>query len=153
VTSPNPATGLSLGDQALGDRAPAGLRTPRTDAYLRWRFSGHPTARYVRVDAGDSTAVLRPNIRNRLRELVVSDVFGPRPEAAIGAAWRAGRSHYLAGWFSAGSPERRAAVRRGMVPVPRLRTLTLVARPLRALPVPVGSLAAWDLASSDLELL
>jgi hypothetical protein len=40
-----------------------------------------------------------------------------------------------------------------MMPVPGVRSLTLVARPLRELPIDVLSLANWDLALSDLELL
>jgi hypothetical protein len=40
-----------------------------------------------------------------------------------------------------------------MVPVPGVTSLTLVARPLRDLPVDVTSLEGWDLAMSDLELL
>ena len=137
----------------VADRMPRGLRTSRTPAYLDWRFSAHPTARYFRIDAAESTAVVRPNVRNGRRELVLSDVFGSHPAKAIGAARRRNRAAYLAGWFSAGSPERRAAVRRLMLPIPRIKTLTLVAKPLRALSVDVGSLDAWDLASSDLELL
>ena len=59
----------------------------------------------------------------------------------------------VAGWFSTGSPERRAALRAGLVPVPRVRSLQLIARPLRNLPVDVFDPANWDLAMSDLELL
>lgn len=142
-----------IGALAIEDRPARGLRTPRTAAYLRWRFTEHPTARYARVDAKGSTAILRPNVRNGRRELVISDVFGPHPASAIGAALAAGRSTYVGGWFSGGSPERAAAARRGMLPIPRLTTLTLVANPLRTLPTDVGSLGSWDFASSDLELL
>lgn len=148
LADPTPATGL-----VVDDRPARGLRTPRTPAYMQWRFEAHPNAGYFRIDRKGSTAVVRPNVRSGRRELVLSDVFGPRPGSAIGATLARSRAAYLAGWFAAGSPERKAAVRRGLVPVPRMKTLTLVARPLRALPVDVGSLAAWDFASSDLELL
>ncbi len=84
---------------------------------------------------------------------MLSDVFGPRPAQAVSAVLRRNRAVYVAGWFSAGSPERKAATRRGMLAVPKVTTLTLVARPLRPLPLEVGTLAVWDLASSDLELL
>jgi hypothetical protein len=40
-----------------------------------------------------------------------------------------------------------------MIPVPGRRSLTLVANPLRELPIDVFELANWDLALSDLELL
>ena len=148
LTDPVPADSVSV-----ADRAPLGLRTPRSDAYLRWRFSSHPTARYFRVDAGDSVAVVRPNVRKGRRELVLADVFGPRPSRAIRRAGRQSRSAYLAAWFSPHTPERRAAVRSGLVPVPGVTALTLMAWPLRDLEVDVASMTSWDLAISDLELL
>lgn len=148
LVDPQPALPL-----AVADRTPRGLRTPRTDAYLRWRFGSHPSARYFRVDSGDATAVVRPNVRRERRELVVADVFGPRPAAAIRAAARRSRAGYVAAWFSPGSPERVAAVRSGLVPVPGVTALTLMAKPLRDLEVDVTSMASWDLAISDLELL
>lgn len=148
VVNPTPATGLTV-----TDRPAQGLRTPRTPDYLAWRFGAHPTARYYRVDRDASTAVVRPNVRSGRRELVLSDVFGPDPAKAVGAVHRHNRAAYVAGWFASGSPERRAALRRGLVPIPRVKTLKLVARPLTPLPMDVTSLATWDFASSDLELL
>lgn len=148
IEEPAPAWPLSI-----LDRRPLGLRTPRTDAYLRWRFASHPTARYFRVGKDDSVAVVRPNIRNRRRELIVADVFGSRPAAALRRTARRSRSGYLAAWFSAGSPERRAALRSGLLLVPGLTPLTLMARALRDLDVDVFAMGAWDLAISDLELL
>jgi GNAT superfamily N-acetyltransferase len=138
---------------AVADRPAAGLRTPRTPEYLAWRFSGHPTAGYLAVESGASTAVVRPNVRGRWKELVLSDVFGPRPAAAIRATVLHNRAAYLATWFSEGSPERAAALRSGVLPFPGVRTLTLVANPLRPIDARTTSLAGWDLASSDLELL
>ena len=148
LTEPKPALPL-----AVADRAPRGLRTPRTEAYLKWRFGSHPSARYFRVDSGDSTAVVRPNMRKERRELVIADVFGPRPASAIRASTRRSRAGYLAAWFSPGSPERAAAVRSGLVPIPGITALTLMAKPLRELDDDVESMASWDLAISDFELL
>ncbi len=142
-----------VADLRITDRPPRGLRTPRTADYLRWRFAQHPTARYAGIASGDSIAVVRPNIRNGRRELVLSDVFGPRPARAVSAVLRRNRAAYVAGWFSKGSPERKAATRRGMLAIPTVTTLTLVAKPLRPLPLNVSTLDDWDLASSDLELL
>lgn len=138
---------------AIDDRPARGLRTPRTPAYLAWRFSRHPTAHYLAIEPGTSMAIVRPNVRGRWRELVLSDVYGPDPVVAIRAAVRRNRAAYLAGWFSEGAPERKAAIMSGVLPVPRVRTLTLVAHPLRAIDARVNSLDGWDLASSDLELL
>jgi GNAT superfamily N-acetyltransferase len=136
----------------VDDRPARGLRTPRTAAYLRWRF-GHPTARYARIDASGSTVVVRPNLRNGRVELVVADVFGPHATAAIRTAARSAQAGYLAGWFAAGSPERKAAMSAGMIPLPGVKTLRLVAHPFRPLPIDVTNLSSWDFATSDLELL
>jgi GNAT superfamily N-acetyltransferase len=148
IDEPNPASGL-----AIRDRRPVGLRTPRSAAYLRWRFGSHPTATYFRVDRDDSTAVVRPNHRNGRRELVLADVFGSRPRTAIRNAAHKSRADYMAGWFSPGSPERGAAMRAGLLPVPGVRPMTLMARPLSELDVDVLDMSSWDLAVSDLELL
>ena len=143
-----------LGDlPPVTDRQPRGLRTPRTDRYLRWRFTAHPTARYAAVAAAEGTAVVRPNLRGGRRELVLSELIGPGLAAAARATGRRSRADYLVGWFSKGSPERSAALAAGLIPIPRVAALTLVARPLRTLPMDVASPASWDLALSDLELL
>jgi GNAT superfamily N-acetyltransferase len=148
IDHPVPASDLDI-----LDREPVGLRTPRTDGYLRWRFASHPTARYFRVDQGDSIAVVRPNHRNGRRELILADVFGSRPGSVIRNTARRSRADYLATWFSPGAPERRAALTSGLMPVPGLRPLTLMARPLHDLDVDVLDSTSWDLAVSDLELL
>lgn len=157
VMLPDPNEVLPAMPTAAGpyppDRAPRGLRTHRSTEYREWRFGAHPTAHYRRVDIDGSTAVIRVNRRNGRDELVVSDVAGPNPRRAIVATARVSRGAYLAAWFSSGSPERKAAIRAGLVPVPRVRALTLVARPLRRLPLDVASPASWDLAMGDLELL
>lgn len=143
-----PATGLGG-----ADRAPRGLRTVRSAAYREWRFEQHPTATYRRVDAAGSTAVLRANRRNGRDELIVSELIGAAGHRPIAAAAKRSRASYLVAWFSPGSPERRRAIRAGMIPVPRVTALNLVARPLSPLAVDVFDIASWDLALSDLELL
>ncbi len=148
LTDPRPSSTTS----SL-DRLPTGLRTPRSAEYRAWRFQQHPTARYFEVSAGDSVATVRPNVRDGRRELVVSEISGPRPAAALRRAASDSRAAYLAGWWSKGTPERRAAVAAGMLPVPGRVALTLVCRPLRTLPGSVDALSSWDLALSDLELL
>jgi GNAT superfamily N-acetyltransferase len=138
----------------VADRPPRGLRTPRIPAYLNWRFARHPTAGYRVMEVGDGITVLRPNLRRSRRELALSDAFGEEAGRAIRLAARATDAAYLAGWFSPGSPERRHALSAGMIPLPLVRSLTLVARPLRAdLAWIMEGLDRWDLASSDLELL
>jgi hypothetical protein len=44
-------------------------------------------------------------------------------------------------------------MRAGLMPVPGVRPLTLMARPLGELDVDVLDMSSWDLAVSDLELL
>ena len=135
------------------DRPALGLRTVRSEAYRRWRFEQHPTATYLRVDEAGSTAVLRTNRRNGRDELIVSELIGAAGHRAITAAAKRSHAAYLVAWFSPRSPERRQAVRAGMIPVPRVTALNLVARPLSPIDVDVFDIANWDLALSDLELL
>ncbi len=137
------------------DRPPGGLRTIRSEAYRRWRFEQHPTASYLRVDADRSTAVLRVNRRKGRDELVVSELIGAGGRRAVSKAAQMSRAGYLVSWFSAGSPERREAIRAGLIPVPRMVALNMVARPLRELGAgfDVFDPNRWDLSLSDLELL
>jgi len=140
-------------DAAPTDRSPLGLRTPRTPQYFDWRFSQHPTAKYLRLDQAGQTAFLRPNVRSGRKEVVVSDVIGDQPAPVVRRAAKVSRATYLAAWFSPASAERSAAIRGGLIPVPGVRALTLMARPLRDLPVDVLDLSNWDISLGDLELL
>ncbi len=155
--APDPDEFFKSGTDSAGapvtDRLALGLRTPRTASYMQWRFSGHPTAKYRSINRNGQTAILRANHRSGRREVVVSELFGDRPSGAVRSAARLSRAAYLAGWFSRGTPERNAALRGGMVPVPGVSALTLVANPLRDLPVDVLSLSEWDICLGDLELL
>ena len=148
IEQPKPVTDLDP-----PQRAALGLRTPRRPEYLDWRFRRHPTARYLMVGDGDNQAILRPSIRNGRRELVISDLFGPNPGRAVALATRRSRSDYLVASFRSGTPERRAVLRSGLVPVPWTQALNLYAHPLTDLPLEVTALESWDLALSDLELL
>lgn len=135
------------------DRPPRGLRTPRTVEYQRWRFGSHPTVPYGSVPDGDGAAVLRVGVRRGRTELVLSDLLGGAGRSAVSRASAINRGSYLAGFFSKGSPERSAAMRGGMLPVPGLKTLQLVALPLTELDTDPFDLRSWDIATSDLELL
>ena len=140
-------------DPAVTNRPALGLRTPRTHRYLQWRFR-HPFAGYLVTGSEQGLVVLRPNRRRKRRELVVSDMFGPLAGRALRRVAGAADCDYLVGWFGRRTPERKQAQLAGMVPVPGLTSLTLIARPLRQdLSWTVSSLDRWDLAFSDLELL
>ena len=134
------------------DRPPHGLRTPRTAAYLAWRYRGHPTARYVVASDRQSAIVARLNLRNGRRELVVSDLLGPAPGPVLRRVLASHRGEYAVGWFAPGTPERAIATRSGMIPVPGLTSLTLFARPLTD-GDEVFDLDRWDLSLGDVELL
>jgi GNAT superfamily N-acetyltransferase len=135
------------------DRPPHGLRTPRTIAYQSWRFGSHPTVPYGSVAEGEGAAVVRVGVRRGRTELVLSDLLGGAGRRAVSSAGSLNRGSYLAGFFSKNSPERSAAVRGGMLPVPGLKTLQLVALPLTELDTDPFDLRSWDIATSDLELL
>jgi hypothetical protein len=69
-------------------------------------------------------------------------------------AARHAEADYLVAWFGPGSPERRQAYAAGLIPVPGVTALNLIARPLRpGLAQSAGDIKNWDLALSDLELL
>ncbi len=134
------------------DRAPLGLRTPRSADYHTWRFTQHPTARYVQIDGRGGAAVARLAYRGTRRELLISDVYGESMHQTIRQCRRAAKTNYIGAFFTKGSPERFAAYRAGLLPVPRAK-LTLMVRPLRTLGVDVTDFNRWDLSLSDLELL
>jgi hypothetical protein len=97
--------------------------------------------------------IVRPNNRSGRWELVVSDALGVDPSRALRRAVGATKAAYAIASFPIGSPARRAARRAGMVTVPRVAAMTLVARPLEGLDVDVMDADRWRLALGDLELL
>ena len=140
-------------EHSADDAAGTGLRTPRSNQYLRWRFAGHPTARYGAVVGSSGTAVLRANLRNGRSELVISDTLGPNPTEAVQSTIRASKADYDVAAFPLGSPGRQAARRAGMLAVPGVAALRLVARPIEPLEIDVLNPKSWRLALSDVELL
>lgn len=130
------------------------LRTIHSDEYFRWRFVTHPTASYGCFDwASDAALVGRASQRNGRSELVVSDLLGALDPVVFRHASRGVRARYMAGWFAPGTPRRAISIRGGLIPVPRLKTLQLMVRPLDDLPVDVLRLDSWDIGTSDMELL
>lgn len=132
------------------ERPPQGWRTPRTPEFLRWRFGLHPTAHYLLHESEEGIGIARANLRRGRKVLVVSELGGN--ERPVGALRRAARPDTTVAWFSAASPERRLAIRAGLMPIPGKRALTLMARPLRRLDQDL-SWSRWDFSFGDLELL
>ena len=138
----------------VADRAPLGLRTPRTPEYLSWRFSQHPTAQYGWLgDPSGGGLIVRASERNGRVETVIADLLGGAGPSVVRRLARSSRARYLATWFARHTPERRAVLRAGMIPVPALKTLRLVVLPLTDLDIDVLDIGSWDFALSDLELL
>jgi hypothetical protein len=99
-------------------------------------------------------AMLRPNLRKGRRELVISDLYGPDPDAALSMVRALShRADYLIASFPDGSPEREAVLRSGLYRVPWLSALDLHTFPLGDLPVDPADLGNWDISLGDLELL
>lgn len=153
---------MALIDSHEHARPVAGLRTPRSAAYLDWRYGAHPHANYCMVldgpaNAPTGLAVVRANRRLGADELVLVELWAQdartdymvevlRKVLAIG-----GFDHVIT-HFKVGSVEH-AALRRTMffkVPQQKLR---LFVRALgRSLPTDVFSFDGWDLSLGDLEL-
>jgi len=57
----DPVTDVQV--HAMNDRTPRGLRTPRTERYLAWRFTEHPTARYVQEARVPRESSRAPDLR------------------------------------------------------------------------------------------
>jgi GNAT superfamily N-acetyltransferase len=132
---------------------PIGLRTPRTAEYLRWRYTAHPTARYAVGGDSEGSVIARLHTRRGRREAVVSDMAGPNAARALRSLAKSLPCDYLVGSFGRGSPERRQAMLGGMIGIPGLTALTLVARPIGMAASEVPPLKGWDLSMGDLELL
>lgn len=149
ITSPLPEVVRHLDGGATHD----GLHTRQSPEYFLWRFAEHPSARYGAVVGQVGMAIVRANLRNGRSELVISDALGIDPTEAIGSAARTSRASYDVAAFPKGSMKRRAAYRAGMLPLPGIAALDLVAKPLGDLVVDVLDPRVWQLSLSDLELL
>jgi len=120
--------------------APAGWTTPRTAAYLRWRYGFEPL-NYRTVEVRDGLAVFRVRRRGPSREVALCEWLAPRPDRrALGRLLRA------AGDYLVGSD---LGLAHGVVPVPRLGPV-VTWRPLARPEVP--GLADLSLRLGDLEL-
>lgn len=143
-------------------RSQSGLRTPRDLDYLTWRYARHPQVPYFACVLNDdnglaAVALVRPNWRFGLREIVVVELFSreadPVPaRRCLSQLARSTCGDYLIGHFAAGSVERRALGRAGFLPAPG-QGIGLFARNVDT---PLGEsllgLTGWDLSLGDLEL-
>ncbi|HSA49998.1 MAG TPA: hypothetical protein VLH10_07785, partial [Yinghuangia sp.] len=153
-----------IGDADSADAAlwPDRLRTPLTEAYLRWRYEAAPGLDYrviaaYRQGTLDGVAFGRPRMRGPLAEFTLSQLLirpGDRMTARrlLSAAGLSGCDH-VATHLTPGSDASRAARYAGYATPPRTGML-MVARPLRPLPAGLDPLTlnSWHLALGDLEV-
>jgi GNAT superfamily N-acetyltransferase len=134
------------------------LSTPRTIAYLRWRYGTAPLLDYraVRLEGGEGMAIFRVRSRGGLWEGTVTELLVPARDVSAGrrllrTVTRAAAVDHLTCSFPRGSVGSRAARRAGYVRA--LGGKTLVANPLRgdAAPEPTD-LRSWALSLGDLEV-
>ena len=164
-----PAFVAAYGDQlppflatSEGVRWPVGLRTPRTLAYLDWRYGQHPTVQYG-VYAETTTAnqlvgfaILRPNVRYGWQEVVLTELCLAEPAGATGRRLlrnlpRQLRGDYLIAHFAEATAERQLLRRSGFLRLPR-QQMTFTVRPLQPGLDWLSQPAQWDLTLGDLEI-
>jgi hypothetical protein len=159
----NPGAGGFLA--GLWDGEPR-LHTPRTAAYLRWRYAEPPAdslpygALWRFEGAAGAVVIARERVRRGLTGIVLSEVLvrgGERGERAatelVGKIAALSGADYLAAIAGRSTPERRALRAAGLLPVGR-RGPQLVVRELAPPPCPIAParLRGWRLAAGDLEL-
>lgn len=144
------------------NRRPFGLRTVRTADYLSWRYGRNPQADYrVHIlrenDHVIAVAVLRPNIRYGLRELVITEIWARDANPAfmqrlLDTLGCCAETDYMIAHFAKGSAEYTALRKASFFRVP-VRKMRLFIRKLgKPLPASVFTMQGWDLTLGDLEL-
>jgi GNAT superfamily N-acetyltransferase len=136
------------------------LHTPRTPAYLRWRYGGFPDLDYraVGVRAGGDLrglAIFRLRPRGGLWEASVAEVLVEGGDVGAARALlrrvrRAAAADHLAGSFPRRTAVARAAARGGFVRAPA--GPTLMVNPLRGIQPEPTRLSSWGLGLGDLEV-
>ena len=144
-------------------RVRRGLRTERSFSFLEWRYARHPHVDYRVVvwpetDSPRAVAVVRPNIRFGLNELVIADLWAIGADSAAMAQClrrilRETSADYLVAHFARGSPEWHA-LRRNFFLRPYRQGMDLYVRKLVGMPEDPDpmDLRSWDLCLGDLEL-
>lgn len=138
------------------------IRTARDVAFIRWRYADAPSLRYYACCLGDdpsgAVAIIRPNWRRGLREIMLCELlFGEAGASKVPMLVRdlAGTvdADYIVACAQQGSPHDRALRRAGFLPVPYIGS-HFVVRPLAPATVHAApaSLTRWHLSLGDLEV-
>ena len=143
------------------ERTRVGLRTPRDGSYLAWRYGRHPAVKYGFVPVEQDGhlagfAILRPNRRFGLREVVLAEVFLRPGEPHAGKRLMSrvveeARGDYCVAAGSLGTREQRLLRGALFFRVPG-RGITLTVRSLTRMPIDPASPGSWDLTLGDLEI-
>lgn len=135
-----------------------GYRTPRSVAYLNWRYQRIPGIRYHALwnrDSAPALVIFRGRLRRQMSEVTVTEVFGDRLEAAVllRQVARKATVDHLAASAPRGSEARAALGTAGFVPLPGAGSV-LTVRPLGNHPDPDPlRMESWELSLGDIELL
>ena len=144
------------------DRLCGGFRTARSVEFLHWRYAAAPSLRYYACWSGGNAvtaaAVLRPNRRWGLREIVLCELFLSRTGLAQAACLvrdlvAAVDADYIVAHAAPGSAQAQALRRAGFIRLPRVGP-NFTVRPLSRLASGFGatSLGQWELSLGDLEV-
>lgn len=150
-------------DRVIGSRAAdSRLSTRVSRTYLRWRYEQIPGFTYHAAgswQAGEEALVVfRLRSRNGLAEVRLCEILTAAGRAAerraaslVRRAIRATGPDYVAAMAAAGTPARRAVLRAGFLPAPRLGPI-LTVRSLSRNRTDLTDRSSWRLTIGDLEL-
>jgi hypothetical protein len=140
-------------------RGSSGLRTPRSLAYLRWRYAGHPHIRYgvqALVVRGDLLGwlVLRPRIESHKRKVMITEMFLKEKDLGLGrelveSAMVNVRAEHVLAHFAGRSFEQRVLRTSSFARVPDRSTFFAVRKLHATKPDPLLA-TSWDLSLGDL---
>ena len=144
-------------------RVSTGVRTFRSDGYLKWRYGSHPHINYRVFSIRDSSgvlaaAVVRANVRFGIKELVISELWARDACIALMSDClkelaKNTSSDYLIAHFSDHSLERKALRKALFFSAPKSQALDLYARPVSSDALyDLANISGWDLSLGDLEL-
>ena len=142
-------------------RGCSGLRTPRSLAYLRWRYAGHPQIRYgvqalVVRGALLGWLVLRPRIESQKRKVMITEMFLKEKDLGLGrelveSAMVNLRAEHVLSHFASRSFEQRVLRTSSFARVPDRSTFFAVKKLRTTKPDPLLA-KSWDLSLGDLEV-
>lgn len=142
-------------------RTARGLRTPRDLAYLNWRYGQHPHITYGVCALEDAKglagfAVLRPNTRFGLKEVVLTELVLREPDTELGRRLLGRlvaelRADHAVAVFAPGTLEREVVKEAGFLRVPQQGILFTALGMDPGLRDPLDA-ANWDLSLGDLDL-